>query len=127
MKELFQKIWQNELQFLNFDAKFQDKNKLDTAECAIILSVNKDNYERYFLLKEFQELCKKIDLRVDIFSIQNAQICILNLFKSGFIPKQDLLKALKILEKISKNTEIFDFISQEKVQSIDQKALFQND
>ncbi|ECC0105789.1 ATP-binding protein, partial [Campylobacter jejuni] len=28
---------------------------------------------------------------------------------------------------ISKNTEIFDFISQEKVQSIDQKALFQND
>ncbi|HHP5711243.1 TPA: dynamin family protein, partial [Campylobacter jejuni] len=127
MKELFQKIWQNELQFLNFDAKLQDKNKLDTAECAIILSVNKDNYERYFLLKEFQELCKKIDLRVDIFSIQNAQICILNLFKSGFVPKQDLLKALKILEKISKNTEIFDFISQEKVQSIDQKALFQND
>ncbi|MFK0484612.1 hypothetical protein ACISOQ_03265, partial [Campylobacter jejuni] len=42
MKELFQKIWQNELQFLNFDAKFQDKSKLDTAECAIILSVNKD-------------------------------------------------------------------------------------
>ncbi|EAW7450999.1 ATP-binding protein, partial [Campylobacter jejuni] len=127
MKELFQKIWQNELQFLNFDAKFQDKSKLDTAECAIILSVNKDNYERYFLLKEFQELCKKIDLRVDIFSIQNTQICILNFFKSGFISKQDLLKALKILEKISKNTEIFDFISQEKVQSIDQKALFQND
>lgn len=127
MKELFQKIWQNELQFLNFDAKFQDKSKLDTAECAIILSVDKDNYERYFLLKEFQELCKKIDLRVDIFSIQNAQICILNLFKSGFIPKQDLLKALKILEKISKNTKMFDFISQEKVQSIDQKALFQND
>ncbi|WP_373926814.1 hypothetical protein, partial [Campylobacter jejuni] len=25
MKELFQKVWQNELQFLNFDAKFQDK------------------------------------------------------------------------------------------------------
>ncbi|HEF6870612.1 TPA: dynamin family protein, partial [Campylobacter jejuni] len=46
---------------------------------------------------------------------------------SGFISKQDLLKALKILEKISKNTEMLDFISQEKVQSIDQKALFQND
>ncbi|HDZ4966324.1 TPA: dynamin family protein, partial [Campylobacter jejuni] len=29
--------------------------------------------------------------------------------------------------KISKNTEMFDFISQEWVQSIDQKALFQND
>lgn len=126
MKELFQKIWQNELQFLDFDAKFKDKNKLDVAECAIILSVNKDNYERYFLLKEFQELCKKNDLRVDIFSIQNAQICILNLFKSGFISKQDLLKALKILEKISKNS-IIDFIENQKIQELDKKALFQND
>ncbi len=48
---------------MNFNFKFdatQDKSKLDTAECAIILSVNKDNYERYFLLKEFQELCKKL-------------------------------------------------------------------
>ncbi|MFY4725154.1 dynamin family protein [Campylobacter jejuni] len=127
MKELFQKIWQNELQFLDFNAKFQDKNKLDVTEYAIILSVNKDNYERYFLLKEFQELCKKIDLRVDIFSIQSAQVCILNLFKSGFILKQDLLKALKILEKISKNTEMFDFILKESVQEVDQKILFQND
>lgn len=126
MKELFQKIWQNELQFLDFDAKFKDKNKLGVAECAIILSVNKDNYERYFLLKEFQELCKKNDLRVDIFSIQNAQICILNLFKSGFISKQDLLKALKILEKISKNFFI-DFIENQKIQELDKKALFQND
>ena len=126
MKELFQKIWQNELQFLDFDAKFKDKNKLDVAECAIILSVNKDNYERYFLLKEFQELCKKNDLRVDIFSIQNAQICILNLFKSGFISKQDLLKALKILEKISKNVFI-DFIENQKIQELDKKVLFQND
>ncbi|ECP7275124.1 ATP-binding protein [Campylobacter jejuni] len=127
MKELFQKIWQNELQFLDFNAKFQDKNKLDVTEYAIILSVNKDNYERYFLLKEFQELCKKIDLRVDIFSIQSAQVCILNLFKSGFVLKQDLLKALKILEKISKNTEMFDFILKESVQEVDQKILFQND
>lgn len=126
MRELFQKIWQNELQFLDFDAKFKDKNKLGVAECAIILSVNKDNYERYFLLKEFQELCKKNDLRVDIFSIQNAQVCILNLFKSGFISKQDLLKALKILEKISKNFFI-DFIENQKIQELDKKVLFQND
>lgn len=92
MKELFQKIWQNELQFLNFDAKFQDKNKLNTAECAIILSVNKDNYERYFLLKEFQELCKKIDLRVDIFSIQNAQICILNFLNQALFQSKICLR-----------------------------------
>ncbi|EHR3054963.1 hypothetical protein NMJ88_001312, partial [Campylobacter coli] len=53
MKELLQKLWQNELQLLDFNASFKDKNILDISELAIILSVNKDNYERYFLLKEF--------------------------------------------------------------------------
>ncbi|WP_373447844.1 dynamin family protein [Campylobacter bilis] len=127
MKELLQKLWGNELQFLDFNVKFEDKNKLDVTQCAIILSINKDNYERYFLLKEFQELCRKIDLRVDIFSTQKAQICILNLFKTGFISKQNLLKALKILEKISNNAIILDFIFKEQIPSVDQKALFQND
>ncbi|EAL2380326.1 ATP-binding protein, partial [Campylobacter coli] len=87
MKELLQKLWQNELQLLDFNASFKDKNILDISELAIILSVNKDNYERYFLLKEFSNICKKIDLRVDIFSIQKAQICVLNMFREGFIPK----------------------------------------
>ncbi|MFQ6342398.1 dynamin family protein [Campylobacter sp. VTCC 70190] len=127
MKELFSKLWQNELQFLNFDAKFKDKKRLDESECAIILSVNKDNYERYFLLKEFNELCEKNALRVDIFSIQNAQVCILNLFKAGFVSKQDLLKALKLLEKISNNDFIIEFIEKQKIQELDKKALFQND
>lgn len=126
MKELLQKLWQNELQLLDFNASFKDKNILDVAELAIILSVNKDNYERYFLLKEFGNICKKIDLRVDIFSIQKAQICVLNMFREGFIPKQDLLKALRILQKISNNTEILKYIQNIQVQSIDKKALFQS-
>lgn len=126
MKELLQKLWQNELQLLDFNASFKDKNILDVAELAIILSVNKGNYERYFLLKEFGNICKKIDLRVDIFSIQKAQICVLNMFREGFIPKQDLLKALRILQKISNNTEILEYIQNIQVQSIDKKALFQS-
>ncbi|WP_072229243.1 dynamin family protein [Campylobacter coli] len=126
MKELLQKLWQNELQLLDFNASFKDKNILDVAELAIILSVNKDNYERYFLLKEFGNICKKIDLRVDIFSIQKAQICVLNMFREGFIPKQDLLKALRILQKISNNAEILEYIQNIQVQSIDKKALFQS-
>ncbi|HEB7520494.1 TPA: dynamin family protein [Campylobacter coli] len=126
MKELLQKFWQNELQLLDFNASFKDKNILDVSELAIILSVNKDNYERYFLLKEFSNICKKIDLRVDIFSIQKAQICVLNMFREGFIPKQDLLKALRILQKISNNAEILEYIQNIQVQSIDKKALFQS-
>ncbi len=126
MKELLQKLWQNELQLLDFNASFKDKNILDVSELAIILSVSKENYERYFLLKEFGSICKKIDLRVDIFSIQKAQICVLNMFREGFIPKQDLLKALRILQKISNNTEILEYIQNIQVQSIDKKALFQS-
>lgn len=126
MKELLQKLWQNELQLLDFNASFKDKNILDVSELAIILSVNKDNYERYFLLKEFSNICKKIDLRVDIFSIQKAQICVLNMFREGFISKQDLLKALRILQKISNNAEILEYIQNIQVQSIDKKALFQS-
>ncbi|EKS2624569.1 dynamin family protein, partial [Campylobacter coli] len=80
----------------------------------------------YFLLKEFSNICKKIDLRVDIFSIQKAQICVLNMFREGFIPKQDLLKALRILQKISNNAEILEYIQNIQVQSIDKKALFQS-
>ncbi|EAI4317251.1 ATP-binding protein [Campylobacter coli] len=126
MKELLQKLWQNELQLLDFNASFKDKNILDVSELAIILSVSKENYERYFLLKEFSSICKKNDLRVDIFSIQKAQICVLNMFREGFIPKQDLLKALRILQKISNNTEILEYIQNIQVQSIDKKALFQS-
>lgn len=126
MKELFQKIWQNELQFLDFNANFKDKNILDIAEIAIILSTNKNNYERYFLLKEFSDIFKKIDLRVDIFSIQKAQICALNLLKMGFVAKQDLLKALKILQKISNNNEILEYIQNIAIQNMDKKALFKN-
>ncbi len=126
MKELLQKLWQNELQLLDFNASFKDKNILDVSELAIILSVSKENYERYFLLKEFGSICKKIDLRVDIFSIQKAQICVLNMFREGFISKQDLLKALRILQKISNNTEILEYVQNIQVQSIDKKALFQS-
>ncbi|TKX31345.1 dynamin family protein [Campylobacter estrildidarum] len=124
MKELFQKIWKNELQFLDFSFRFKDKNLLDVSEIAIILSVNKENYEQYFLLKEFKTIFEKIALRVDIFSIQKAQICAINLLKAGFINKQELLKALQILQKITDNALILEFIQTIKIQDIDKKKLF---
>ncbi len=58
MKELLQKLWHNELQLLDFNASFKDKNILDVSELAIILSVSKENYERYFILQEFSSICK---------------------------------------------------------------------
>ncbi|EAJ8015988.1 ATP-binding protein, partial [Campylobacter upsaliensis] len=81
MQNLLQQLWQNKLQFLDFNSIFDNSIQLDLSEFAIILSVDETNYERYFLLKEFANIMKKIALRVDIFSIQYAQICTLNLLQ----------------------------------------------
>ncbi|MBZ7939388.1 dynamin family protein [Campylobacter sp. W0014] len=124
MKDLLQKIWKNKLQFLDFNLNFTNKNILDVSELAIILSVNQENYERYFLLNEFRIIFEKIHLRVDIFSVQKAQICAINLFKSGWIKKQELLDALQILQKISDNCEVFNFIEKMEIKVVDKKELF---
>ncbi|EOB3875485.1 dynamin family protein [Campylobacter upsaliensis] len=125
MQNLLQQLWQNKLQFLDFNSIFDNSIQLDLSEFAIILSVDETNYERYFLLKEFANIMKKIALRVDIFSIQYAQICTLNLLKKGFLNQKDLLKALRILEKITNNDLIIKFIEKTKLEEKDKKALFE--
>ncbi len=124
LQTFLEKIWQDNLQFLDFNANFEDKNILDVSEFAIILSTNSNNYERYFLLNEFKDIFKKLNLRVDIFNIQQVQLCCINLLKSGFIDKNDLLKALKILEKISDTSLVITFIENIKLEEIDKQALF---
>ncbi|EGK1134402.1 ATP-binding protein [Campylobacter upsaliensis] len=125
MQNLLQQLWQNKLQFLDFNSIFDNSIQLDLSEFAIILSVDETNYERYFLLKEFANIMKKIALRVDIFSIQYAQICTLNLLRKGFLNQKDLLKALRILEKITNNDLIIKFIEKTKLEEKDKKALFE--
>lgn len=124
LQTFLEKTWQDTLQFLDFNAEFKDKNSIDVAEIAIILSANKNNYERYFLLKEFQNIFKKIDLRVDIFGIQKAQICAFNLFKMEFFSKQELLKALEILQAVSNNALVFEFIQDLQIPYTNKKDLF---
>lgn len=121
-----QETWRSRLQFLDLDSNFKDKDALDVARIAILLSANEDNYERYFLLKEFQDIFKIIDLRVDIFGIQHAQVCAINLLKTGFLDKDDLLKALRILEKVSKNSLILEFIEGLEIKKVDRKAIFES-
>lgn len=124
MQILFQRLWQNRLQFLDFNSNFSNSSNLDISEFAIILSVDETNYDRYFLLKEFANIMKKIALRVDIFSIQYAQICTLNLLRRGFLNKRDLLKALKILESITNNDLIIEFVESVNLEELDKKTFF---
>lgn len=125
MREFLKELWQNYLQFLDFNSHFKDKNALDVSELAIILSTNKDNYERYFLLKEFGEIFQKIALRADIFNVQEAQICVINLLKKGFLDKEELIKALKILNTITNTAFVIEYLKQLDTPKINQKALAQ--
>ncbi|KAA6227332.1 MULTISPECIES: dynamin family protein [unclassified Campylobacter] len=122
LQEFLQQTWQNRLQFLDINANF--KCDLDISECAIILSANLQNYERYFLLQEFKNIFQKIGCRVDIFELQNTQLCLIKLIKEGFLDKNDLLKALKILENVSNNILISEFLQKLEVNKIDKKAEF---
>ncbi len=115
MLELLQRLWHNHLLYLDLRSEFNDPNLLDSAEIAIILSANEDNFERYLHLNEFVQILKKTRLRADIFSIQLAQIQSLNAVQMGFVAKNDLLKALKLLHKISNQELVVDFV--EKMQN----------
>ena len=126
MKKLLKDLWQNQLQFLDFTANFKDKNALDEASAAVILSANYENYERYFSLKEFKELFKKLDLRVDLYNLQNTQICILNLVKQGFLDKSDLLKALNILSKITNIKAQISYLESLNLNEFSKKELFKS-
>jgi len=125
LQDFLQKNWLDHFQFLDFEASFSDKAALDEAQIAIILSANSQNYERFIFLKEFKDIFKKINLRVDVFEIQNAQICAINLLKAGFLDKNDLLKALKILHKVSNNDLVISFIESLDLISVDKKNLFE--
>ena len=116
MLELLQRLWHNHLLYLDLRSEFNNPNLLDSAEIAIILSTNEGNFERYLHLNEFTHILKKTHLRADIFSIQLAQIQSLNAVQMGFITKDDLLKALKLLHKISNQELVVDFI--EKMQEL---------
>ncbi|TEY02701.1 dynamin family protein [Campylobacter sp. US33a] len=121
MLKLLQELWQENLVFLDLSAEFDDKNTLDLAEIAIILTVNSENYEKYIALKEFQNIFKKIHLRVDIYGIELAQVCSLNLLMKSYISKSDLIKALSILNAINDNSILLTFLENLELGQIDRK------
>lgn len=124
MLELLQKLWHNHLLYLDLDSEFKNPNLLDTAELAILLSANENNFERYLHLVQFTQILKKACLRADIFSMQLAQIQSLNVVKSGFVAKEDLLRALNILHQLSNQEPIIEFIDKMQSKKIDKKNEF---
>ncbi|MCV3445351.1 dynamin family protein [Campylobacter lari] len=125
LKTLLKQIWKNHSVYLDVNTLF-DESLINTQKAAIILSTNLDNYERFSALSEFKNLMKSLNLRLDLYSIQYAQVCFINALNFGILDKNELLKALEKLQKITDNTLIYAFISKQKIIQKDYKQEFQN-
>ncbi|MFG5123865.1 dynamin family protein [Campylobacter lari] len=125
IKTLLKQIWKNHSVYLDVNTLF-DESLINTQKAAIILSTNLDNYERFSALSEFKNLMKSLNLRLDLYSIQYAQVCFINALNFGILDKNELLKALEKLQKITDNTLIYAFISKQKIIQKDYKQEFQN-
>lgn len=124
MLEFLQKIWKNHLLYQDLDSKFNDPKLLDTAELAILLSTNDQNYERYLHLNDFINILKKASLRTNLFSIQLAQIQAINALKMGFVSKNELLKALNLLSKLGTQETTINFIKSLELNEPNKKGEF---
>ncbi|AJC85851.1 dynamin family protein [Campylobacter sp. RM16704] len=124
-KTLLKQIWQNHSVYLDINTLF-DESLVDTQKAAIILSTNLDNYERFSALNEFKNLMKSLNLRLDLYSIQYAQVCFINALNLGILDKNELLKALEKLQKITDNTLVYTFVSNQIVIQKDYKQEVKN-
>ncbi|EAJ5698238.1 dynamin family protein [Campylobacter lari] len=125
LKTLLKQIWQNHSVYLDINTLF-DESLIDTQKAAIILSANLDNYERFSALNEFKSLMKSLNLRLDLYGIQYAQVCFINALNLGILDKNELLKSLEKLQKITGNTLMYAFVSRQKVIQKDYKQEVKN-
>ncbi|EAH7580420.1 dynamin family protein [Campylobacter lari] len=125
LKTLLKQIWQNHSVYLDINTLF-DESLIDTQKAAIILSTNLDNYERFSALNEFKSLMKSLNLRLDLYGIQYAQVCFINALNLGILDKNELLKSLEKLQKITGNTLMYAFVSRQKVIQKDYKQEVKN-
>lgn len=109
IKTLLKQIWQNHSVFLDINCIFE-QDIIDTQKAAIILSTNLNNYERFSALKEFKKIIKDLNLRLDLYNIQYAQVCFINALKLAMIDKNEVLKFLENLQKITDNSLMYAFI-----------------
>ncbi|MBF7066826.1 dynamin family protein [Campylobacter volucris] len=109
IKTLLKQIWQNHSVFLDINRIFE-QDIIDAQKAAIILSTNLNNYERFSALKEFKKIIKDLNLRLDLYNIQYAQVCFINALKLAMIDKNEVLKFLEDLQKITDNSLMYAFI-----------------
>lgn len=109
IKTLLKQIWQNHSVFLDINRIFE-QDIIDAQKAAIILSTNLNNYERFSALKEFKKIIKDLNLRLDLYNIQYAQVCFINALKLAMIDKNEVLKFLENLQKITDNSLMYAFI-----------------
>ncbi|WP_170000313.1 dynamin family protein [Campylobacter sp. RM9328] len=93
MCEFLEQFWKHKL--------FLDKEKVIIADeriLAVLVCADEENFDRFIALSEFRQILHSLGLRADVFSIQSAQIGIINALKNAKISKQKLLKNIKLIK-----------------------------
>ena len=70
----------------------------DERSLAVLLAADAENFDRFMALKEFRDILHALGLKADIYSLQCAQLGVINALKSAKISKSKLLAALEILQ-----------------------------
>lgn len=88
----------------------------DENALSVILATNAKNYDRFIALSEFRAILKSLNLKANIFSVQTAQIGVINAILQAKISKQRLVNALNLLKNeqilsIDEFKNINDFLS----------------
>lgn len=83
------------------DKLFLDMKKLligDERLLAVLMATNQKNYDRFIAIYDFRDILHTLNLKANIYSVQSAQVGIINALLNSKISKNRLLDTLKRLQ-----------------------------
>lgn len=83
------------------DKLFLDMKKLligDERLLAVLMATNQKNYDRFIAIYDFRDILNTLNLKANIYSVQSAQVGIINALLNSKISKNRLLDTLKRLQ-----------------------------
>jgi len=103
MDNFLNEIWGIDRLFIKSDEILQ----ANAEHCAILLSANRRNFDRFFSLASFKEILNFLNLPLNLFGIQKGQIEAISAIKALKISRMEVVQNLLLLrdEKIIENSD----------------------
>lgn len=105
------------------DPNLELEGKICEEKMAIILSCDKDNFERFLMIAMFDDLLRELNLRSDLYSIIRAQFVCLKAIKANLMDENALLNALLKLSLTFDLKELLSWVKNQGL-NIDKKSQF---